>query len=159
MKNVRFLLFLFVLTLGTALKGQNSQAATLNIYLENADVAKVGDEVTLVVEVTPKVGWHVYSALASEEGAYRPAEVGFEVGSRGFEAVGVLGETGKMIEKFDEIMGGMTRYYKETVVFRYRLKTTEPELVVEGYFDYMGCNEFQCMPFGAEFSLKAKIKE
>lgn len=153
----------FFLTLvglfGAAAMAQDSQAARLNIHFDTEKPLQVGQTTTLVIEVEPKGEWHVYSALPSEEGAYRPAEVGWEATSRGFEAVGKLKEDGRMTEKMDEIMGGMVRYYEDKVVYTQTLKITEPDVTTIGFFDYMACDENQCIPFTATFELKAAAKQ
>lgn len=144
---------------GAAAYAQDSQAARLNIHFDTEKPLQVGQTATLVIEVEPKGNWHVYSALPSEEGAYRPAEVGWDATSRGFEAVGSLQEKGSMTEKMDEIMGGVVRYYEAKVVYTQTLKITEPNVITQGFFDYMACDEFQCIPFTATFELKAAAKE
>jgi|GEM_PF-2146480 len=141
------------------LTAQNSMAAQLNIHLNGLEGAQVGQEIELVIEVTPKAGWHVYSALPIDDMAYRPAEIGWDVASRGFEVVGAMAESGKRIDKMDEMMGGMTRYYEGPVSFVHKLKITESEVKVVGYFDYMACNELQCIPFSADFALDANIQD
>ena len=151
--------FLAVLGLfGAAAWAQDSQAARLNIHFDTEKPLQVGQTTTLVIEVEPKSHWHVYSALPSEEGAYRPAEVGWELTSRGFEALGPLTEQGSMTEKLDEIMGGMVRYYEAKVVYTQSIKITEADVIANGFFDYMACDEFQCIPFTATFELKAAAK-
>lgn len=152
-----FLLPLFLL-LAQCAWSQNSQSAMVNIYLDGVEEAKIGSTITLVIEVEPKADWKVYSSLPSEEGAYRPAEVGWEIASRGFEAGEKLSEEGYMKVEMDDVMGGVVRYYKQKVVFKFPLKVTEEQVKVAGYFDYMACNEYQCIPFTADFELEAKVK-
>lgn len=156
---MKTLFFTLVGLFGAAAMAQDSQAARLNIHFDTEKPLQVGQTTTLVIEVEPKGEWHVYSALPSEEGAYRPAEVGWEATSRGFEAVGTLKEDGRMTEKMDEIMGGMVRYYEDKVVYTQTLKITEPDVTTIGFFDYMACDENQCIPFTATFELKAAAKQ
>lgn len=156
---MKTLFFTLLGLFGAAAMAQDSQAARLNIHFDTEKPLQVGQTTTLVIEVEPKGEWHVYSALPSEEGAYRPAEVGWEATSRGFEAVGTLKEDGRMTEKMDEIMGGMVRYYEDKVVYTQTLKITEPDVTTIGFFDYMACDENQCIPFTATFELKAAAKQ
>jgi hypothetical protein len=152
---MKIFLFAILSLLGASAWAQDSQAARLNIHFDTDKPLQVGQTTTLIIEVEPKGSWHVYSALPSEEGAYRPAEVGWEITSRGFEAVGALREDGHMTEKLDEIMGGMVRYYEQKVIYRQTVKITEADVAAIGYFDYMACDESQCIPFTATFELKA----
>lgn len=138
---------------------QDSQAARLNIHLDTEQALEVGKATHLVIEVEPKAGWHIYSSEPSAEGVYRPAEVGWEINSRGFEAGAGIKEEGRMTTQVDDVLGGTVRYYKEKVVFLQPIQVTESEVVVAGFFDYMACNEFQCIPFTADFEVKAKAKE
>lgn len=156
-----FLLFC-LLTIGS-LAAQtlsiNSEAAKIKVSLDAPEDLKVGDKVYLIFEVEPKEEWHVYSAEPSEEGAYNPAEIGFDITSAGFEANEKTEEEGPMISEMDDIMGGVVRYYKRPVIFKKELTITDPEIVITGWFDYMGCNEFKCVPFSAEFKLQAQAEE
>lgn len=158
MKNKVFpylcLILLSLPTLGLAQKEE--KAAKINVRLETEGEIKVGDKVRLLVEVEPLDEWHIYSSVPSEEGVYEPAVIGFEITSEGFDTEGEMSEEGFLIEKMDDIMGGMMRYYKRPVVYMVELTVTEPEIKVEGYFDYMACNEWKCIALSQTFSLEAK---
>jgi DsbC/DsbD-like thiol-disulfide interchange protein len=156
---MKIFLFAILSLFGASAWAQDSQAARLNIHFDTEKPLQVGQTTTLIIEVEPKGAWHVYSALPSEEGAYRPAEVGWDITSRGFEAVGTLQEDGRMTEKLDEIMGGMVRYYEQKVIYRQTVKITEVDVAANGYFDYMACDESQCIPFTATFELKAAAQK
>ena len=136
-----------------------SEAAVVKFALAEENPLKVGGTTQLLVEATPKRGWHVYSANPSDDGAYQPAILGWEVSSRGFEATPKLDEKGAMTSQFDEIMNGVVRYYKGAVTFSQEVKLTEEEVALVGYFDYMACNEEKCIPLTAEFKLEAKAKK
>ena len=122
-------------------------------------VSGVGSKAKFTIEATPKAGWHVYSAIPSEDGAYQPAVLGWDITSRGFETEAKLEEKGGLIEAFDEIMNGTVRYYKGVVVFSQEMKLTEKEVLLEGFFDYMACNDEKCIPLTAEIKFEAKAKE
>lgn len=143
----------------SAQKKAESEAATIKFSLDGQAPLKVGDKTRLLIEVTPKKGWHVYSALPSEEGAYQPAAVGWEIQSRGFEAAEKLEESGAMTSMFDEIMNGTVRYYKGQVTFSQELKLTEVQVTLVGYFDYMACNDEKCIPLTADLNLEATAKK
>lgn len=163
MKLLKFALALVFLCLATAgllaQKKVESEAAVIKFSLPEGDALKVGGKARLQIEVTPKNGWHVYSALPSEDGAYQPTVLGWEITSRGFTAEAKLDEKGGLIEAFDEIMNGTVRYYKGQVVFEQELKLTEKEVVLAGYFDYMACNDEKCIPLTADLKLETNAKE
>lgn len=154
---------LLLLVLGTALAAQaqkkESEAAIVKFSIADEGNLKVGDASKFLIEVTPKEGWHVYSALPSEEGAYQPAVLNYEVGCIGFSANEPLNEDGVMTSSFDDIMGGTVRYYKAKVLFSRDIKLTEKDVTLVGSFDYMACNEEKCIPLTAEFKLETKAKE
>lgn len=154
--------FMLMLSLVAALQAQKkveSEAATLKFSMEEGSELKVGSKAKFTIEATPKAGWHVYSAIPSEDGAYQPAVLGWDITSRGFETEAKLEEKGGLIEAFDEIMNGTVRYYKGVVVFSQEMKLTEKEVLLEGFFDYMACNDEKCIPLTAEIKLEAKAKE
>ncbi len=159
MKNVLLLLLTIGLALSTRAQKKESEAAVVKFSLAENDNLKVGQTVKFQIEATPKEGWHVYSALPSEEGAYMPAALGWELDSRGFTASDKLLEEGAMTSSLDDIMGGTVRYYKAKVLFSQEIKLTEKEVILVGFFDYMACNEEKCIPLTAEFKLETKAKE
>jgi DsbC/DsbD-like thiol-disulfide interchange protein len=162
---MRFLILLFAvfsISIAECLHAQQkveSEAAVVRFILQGHDSLKVGDKTMLQVEVTPKKGWHVYSALPSEDGAYQPAAIEWGFTSWGFEATPELKEEGKMTSEFDEIMNGIIRYYKDRVMFSLGIKITEADIRLEGYFDFMACNDEKCIPLSAELRLEAKAKK
>jgi hypothetical protein len=163
MKTPKFAFVLMLtLLLFSALQAQKkveSEAATLKFSMEEGSELKVGSKAKFTIEATPKAGWHVYSAIPSEDGAYQPAVLGWDITSRGFETEAKLEEKGGLIEAFDEIMNGTVRYYKGVVVFSQEMKLTEKEVLLEGFFDYMACNDEKCIPLTAEIKFEAKAKE
>ncbi|MFM2376309.1 MAG: hypothetical protein RLZZ165_1406 [Bacteroidota bacterium] len=159
----RILLFaVFSISLTGCLHAQQkveSEAAVVRFILQGHDSLKIGAKTTLRVEVTPKKGWHVYSALPSEDEAYQPAAFDWGFTSRGFEATPELKEEGKMTSEFDDIMNGIMRYYKDRVVFSQGIKITEADIRLEGNFDYLACNDEKCIMLSAELKLEAKAEE
>ncbi len=151
------LFLLFVLALGfVAVKGQSeSEAAYVRVGISHDGSLKVGDKAKLQISVVPKAGWHVYSAIPSKEGAYEPAMLDIGINSEGFSLVEGLGEEGSMHSEYDDIMGGMLRYYESNVVFVQEIEVTESNVVAAGSFDYMACNDFKCIPLLSEFKVSA----
>lgn len=152
----RFFL-LFALALGfVTVKGQSeSEAAYVRVGISHEGNLKVGDQARLQISVVPKEGWHVYSAIPSEEGAYEPAMLDIGINAEGFSLVEGLQEEGSMHSEYDDIMGGMLRYYESNVVFVQVIEVTEADVVAAGSFDYMACNDFKCIPLLSEFNVRA----
>ena len=158
MKNL-FLLFALVLCMGVVKAQDQSEAAVIRVGISHDGSLAVGENAKLQISVVPNPGWHVYSAIPSEEGAYEPALVDFEITSAGFTLVDGLKEEGSMHSEYDDIMGGMLRYYEGNVVFVQEINITEGEVVAAGSFEYMACNDFKCIPLLSEFKISAKAAE
>ena len=158
MKNL-FLLFALVLCMGVVNAQSESEAANVRVGISHDGSPAVGENAKLQISVVPKAGWHVYSAIPSEEGAYEPALVDFEITSAGFTLVEGLKEEGSMHSEYDDIMGGMLRYYEGNVIFTQEIKITEGEVVAVGSFEYMACNDFKCIPLLSEFKVSATAAE
>jgi DsbC/DsbD-like thiol-disulfide interchange protein len=159
MKHVLVLMLMLGAAMATQAQKKESEAAIVKFSIADDGNLKIGQTVKFQIEATPKEGWHVYSALPSEEGAYMPAALGWELDSRGFTASDKLLEEGAMTSSLDDIMGGTVRYYKAKVLFSQEIKLTEQEVILVGFFDYMACNEEKCIPLTAEFKLEATAKE
>jgi DsbC/DsbD-like thiol-disulfide interchange protein len=159
MKNIWILLLVFGTTICAQAQKKESEAAIVKFSVLNNDDLKIGDRTKFQIEVTPKEGWHVYSALPSDEGAYMPAVLGWEPASSGFVAGEKLNEEGSMTSSMDDVMGGTVRYYKMKVLFSQEIKLTEKDVKLVGFFDYMACNEEKCIPLTAEFELEANAKK
>jgi DsbC/DsbD-like thiol-disulfide interchange protein len=148
----KFLLFAPALFLFSCISAQKPAKVSIGLG-EHADL-KAGDKVMLEIKVEPNNGWHVYSAIPSEEQVYRPAVIEYDISSVGFEAAPEIKEKGFMVTEFDDVMDGTMRYYKTPVVYSQELKMTEGELVVKGTFDYMACDDEKCLMFTEEFEVK-----
>lgn len=157
---MRKLLFSCLLLLfgASTLSAQGSEAAMVRFGI-NPGNGHVGDTATFFISVVPRTGWHVYSAQPSEEGAYEPALVSWDITSLGFEAVGDLQEEGRLISQYDDIMGGTVRYYEDKILFSQSIVLTEGEVLLTGTFEYMACNELKCVPYYEEFNVPFKAKE
>lgn len=139
---------------------QKIHAADFKFAVENTDNSlKVGEPAEFLIKVKPMPGWHIYSAIPSEEGAYSPTEIGYEMNSAGFEAIEGIGESGSMHSEMDDIMGGMVRYYGGPVVFSQKITITETEVRLVGYVDYMACDDYKCITLTEEFDVTAKAAE
>jgi DsbC/DsbD-like thiol-disulfide interchange protein len=153
MKKIACLLFTAAFLFPFCLKAQQ-KPAKVTVTLSEHETLAVGDKVNLLIRVVPEKGWHVYSALPSEEGVYQAALISYEITSVGFEAGDKIKEEGGMITEFDDIMEGTMRYYKTAVTFSHPLKITEEEVQITGAFDYMACDDEKCLVFTEEFNIK-----
>lgn len=120
---------------------------------------KVGENATFKITMTPKPGWHIYSAVPSEEDVYGATEILYDITSMGFEVTGEIEEEGKLISEMDDIMGGMMRYYKTPAVFSQKMTLTEPEVKLVGTVDYMACDDMKCLFLSEEFELSTEASK
>lgn len=141
-------------------KAQKHHAADFTFAVEKSGQGlKVGDKTHFLVTVKPVSGWHVYSAIASEEGAYSPTELTYEISSQGFEAAEGLAEKGSLHQEMDDVMGGMIRYYADPVVFSQEITITEGKIRVVGTVDYMACDDLKCVMLTEDFDITAEAEE
>lgn len=135
--------------------GVNAQTpATVTFKVNHPMGLDSGSVALFEIKIEPNKGWHVYSAEASEEGAYKPTEIEYDINSRGFMADDKISETGLLMKEFDDIMGGMMRYYKSPVTFSQRIKITDAEVFLKGMVNYMACDDEKCLVFTEEFEIK-----
>lgn len=101
-------------------------------------------EVELVFTAAIDPGWYVYSQFLDDGGPI-PTSFSFKAGSH-FQLLGKAKEEGKRKEGFDEIFGMNVVKFSGTVNFRQRVKVLDPKVPVEGYLEYMTCDNEQCLP-------------
>ncbi len=128
--------------------------AQLTISLKRNAELKSGDEVTLEVNVRPNEGTFVYSALPSDEFAYKPFEIIYDSSSIGFTTKSKIEEQGTIVKKYDNIMEGELRYYETSVVFSQKLTINASKFAISGVVSYMAGNELTNLIFEKKFEIK-----
>ncbi len=104
-----------------------------------------GNEVQIVFKATIEEGWHMYDTDLPNGGPI-PTSVNF-VDSTNIESVGEIQKVTEPIISFDSAFGMDLAYYEEDAEFTLliQLNTDEP-VVLEGYVEFMCCNDEMCLP-------------
>lgn len=158
MKKLFFLrLPLFLLLMGTLssagqgigdlVKGQQAQKDPVS-WTSKAE--KISDsEYKLVFKATADANWHFYSQYS--EGTM-PMAYYFD-DPVGYKTVGKVTESPKPKEEYDELLGGLTKYWDATATFTQKVKITTTEKVnIHGAVEFQACINGACMPLTYEFS-------
>lgn len=127
-------------------------------YPENANQYVVGEVVTLVFEAKINKGYHIYSAIPPEKDANMPTEFGLDKGTHGVVKVGDLTESGKKHTEYDSVFEANVSYYGDFVIFKQKLKITDPKIVIKGYIHYQVCDSQTCVPAYNDFSFTFTAK-
>ncbi len=107
--------------------------------------ARVGEAVTVWIDVDLSDDWHIYSATTPPGGPY-PTEI--VLSGAGFRQVGAVIQP-KPIVEYDPNFDMNVEYYHPRVRFGLRVEVgegMEGERVLSGEVTYMLCNATQCLP-------------
>ena len=137
MKRLLAVLVLIVSASGFCMAQNNPYVTCTYTLSKNPDSLYKGDFVKLFIEVKPNPNMRVYSAQPSPKKTYTPAELTFDIESRGVIALEGLKEEGILFTEYDDIAGGTQRYYKKPVKFIQQLRITEDNWKIRADFDYM----------------------
>ena len=144
-----FLMLFFSFTITSNVSAQNKVVS----WQQSAN--KVADKVyELVFSADIQSGWYLYSQyLESDEGPI-PTSFNFDT-SHQFELVGKTLEEGKKKEGYDELFEMNIVKYGNQVKFIQKVKLKDPTATVNGYIEFMTCDDEQCLPPTEEkFSFK-----
>ena len=100
---------------------------------------------TLVIKASIDEHWHVYSQFVGEGG---PLPTTFKfTPNPNYELIKGVKEIPKPITINDEVFEMKVSYFEHTVTFKQKIKTlTAKDYTVSGTFEYMVCNDKQCLP-------------
>jgi len=96
-------------------------------------------ELHIKASIEPK--WHLYSTVNPDGGA-EPTVINFTM----VEMVGKLQEKGAMKTIFEKSFGVNQKYFENNVEFIQVVKVKPGTKKVQGSFEYMVCNDKQCLP-------------
>ena len=101
-------------------------------------------EATIIFTASIDKGWYLYSQHIPEGG---PVPTGFHFeASNDYELLGGVAEPAP-IEKFDEIFKMDLKYFDGNPVFKQKIKPlTNASFSVEGYVEFMCCDDKSCLP-------------
>lgn len=113
-------------------------------------VEKISDsEYKLVFNASADQNWHFYSQYT--EGTMPMAFYFDDI--KGYKTVGKVTESPKPKEEYDELLGGLTKYWDKTATFTQKIKIlTKDKVHVHGAIEFQACINGACMPLTYEFS-------
>lgn len=148
----KFVTLLMLTFLALAVQAQILTPVKWNIKLEDSDSA----EKTLVFSAKLDAGWHLYDMNLPEGG---PISTSFSFENlKGVKAIGTPIASKEATTVFDEQFQMELRWFAGEVSFRQKIEVTDPKhLQVNGYVEYMACNDENCLPpEQEEFAFSAK---
>ena len=148
----KFVTLLMLTLLALAVQAQILTPVKWNIKLEDSDSA----EKTLVFSAKLDAGWHLYDMNLPEGG---PISTSFSFENlKGAKAIGTPIASKEATTVFDEQFQIELRWFAGEVSFRQKIEVTDPKhLQVNGYVEYMACNDENCLPpEQEEFAFSAK---
>lgn len=148
----KFVTLLMLTFLALAVQAQILTPVKWNIKLEDPDSA----EKTLVFSAKLDAGWHLYDMNLPEGG---PISTSFSFENlKGAKAIGTPIASKEATTVFDEQFQMELRWFAGEVSFRQKIEVTDPKhLQVNGYVEYMACNDENCLPpEQEEFAFSAK---
>lgn len=101
-------------------------------------------EAEIVFSATVEKGWHLYSTNIPDGGPV-PTTINFDE-KTGIELVGALTPVGKTVTLFEDAFGLDVTYFENEGKFVQKVKFVSKEYKVEGYLEYMACNDENCLP-------------
>jgi thiol:disulfide interchange protein DsbD len=109
------------------------------------------DEYELSFIATAGKDWHFYSQYT--EGTM-PMSINFE-NQKGYKVVGKMSEWPKPKEEYDELLGGLTKFWDKTATFKQKIKiTSTAEVKVTGYMQGQACINGACTMISYDFKFK-----
>lgn len=98
----------------------------------------------LIFEAAIENNWHLYS----QDIAMQPPATLFTFEENDdIELIGDVVEISEVLEIFDTNFGMKVKYFENEAVFVQKVKIlTKNEVLLEGYFEFMSCDDQQCTP-------------
>ena len=154
-KSISLLFYLLVLT---ACNGSSQNLSNLGSEKMVDPVSwtqeskKIGEnEYLLIFKATADEHWHFYSQYT--EGTMPMAFYYDDV--KGYETIGKASESPKPTEEYDELLGGLTKYWDKTATFKQKIKITSKEEVdVHGAIEFQACIDGACTLLTYDFKFK-----
>ncbi|MBC8048395.1 MAG: hypothetical protein H7Y00_16465, partial [Fimbriimonadaceae bacterium] len=111
------------------------------------------NEYTLIFKATIEEGWKVYSKdLPDVDIKPIPTSVNFDKLPEGVELVGAMEELGSPKESIEPLFDNITiKYYNKRITLRQTVRIKK-DVKLEGFVEYMTCDERQCIPGTYDFS-------
>ena len=137
----KYFYLLAFLALSLAVQAQILTPVKWNITLSDSETT----EKTLVFSAKLDNGWHLYDMNLPSGG---PISTSFTFEKlEGAEIAGDASSSKEPTVVFDPLFNMDLRWYAEEVTFTQKLNVTDPQkFKIEGYVEYMACNDENCLP-------------
>lgn len=111
----------------------------------------ITDQNEIVFTASVEKNWHLYT-LDLPSGGPNPTTFIFET-VKGAELLGKVTTLTGITTKFDDLFGMDISWYTQNPTFTQQIKVTDPNaFIIEGYIDYMSCDDQSCVPGQENFS-------
>ncbi len=140
----------FFLGLIINLHGQIFNPVSWNYQWKNT--AKNEYELQFIAQIDE--GWNIYSQyLESDDGPIRTSII-WDKGPH-YTLVGKALEEGNIYKGFDDIFGMNVIKLSGKIIFKQKIRVTDPTKPITGYVEFMACDKERCLPPGeANFSFQ-----
>ncbi|MDD3907511.1 MAG: cytochrome c biogenesis protein CcdA [Bacteroidales bacterium] len=148
----KYLIFTLFLLANFVLQAQIKEPIKWNIQLKNG----ASSDQEIVFKASIDAGWHLYNQNLPEGG---PVSTSFHFDkTQGVKLIGKTTSASKAIRKMDDVFGMELSFFEKEAVFIQKIKITDAKAFnLEGYVEFMGCNNESCLPPTPEnFTFKAK---
>lgn len=153
---VRILVFLFVLTNLAHAQGTvrladkfGSDSTVFTLSVDSKQKIEQGKTFEARIKVKQN-GWHFYSSTMSPDVGPDPLSITIPPELKKTYKIVSLREKGKLVEKFDENFGGVTKAFHGPVDLTLTIKVAQDAKLgktpLEVYLHYVTCSESICMP-------------
>ena len=130
---------------------------SLSVFSQMQDPVKweyqINESGEIIFHATVDRGWHLYD-INLPPGGPNPTVFNFEE-VKGAELEGRISSTTPIETKYDDLFGMDVSWYKSNPTFVQKLKIKDIDnfnIQIQGYIDYMTCNDEYCVPGKLEFS-------
>ena len=138
------------------LTGLNSQDMTNPVKWTHKAKSLGNNEYMLIFKATAEEHWHFYSQYT--EGTM-PMLFTFDKPD-GYKTIGEVGESPKPKEEFDDLLGGLTKYWDKKATFKQKIKLTKAGTVnIILYIDYQACIDGACTALTEEVTFELQGTE
>jgi thiol:disulfide interchange protein len=161
LKQISLIISIFLVSFNLQAQGladvvNSSSAQEENPVTWSSKVNKISDGVyEIVFKAQAKTDWHFYSQYS--EGTM-PMAFTFDQ-PVGYKTVGDVSESPKPKEEYDDVLGGLTKYWDDKATFKQKIEVLGKEdAKVKVYIDYQACIHGACMPLMEEFDFELQGK-
>ncbi len=138
-----------------------SYAQMYNPVKWNTSVEKISEnEFNLIFTANIEHGSHLYAQIIPENGPIATS-FNFKEGLENYKLIGKpIEEEGH--EVYDDVFEMDIKYFEKSAVFKQKIQLLKKSAVVNGFIEFMACDDVQCSPpteFDFSFNLQKKIVE